>query len=354
MWPFNLNRREIRESSFTDTLVSQIVARAGGAVSARPTATGALEACAGMIGRAFSAASVEGPTMLTAALTPAVLNLIGRELVRRGEVVFNVDVPVDALELTPCADWDVQGGFDPEAWLYRLNLAGPSETTTIGHRPASGVLHFKWAYEPARPWRGLSPIAAAALAGRLSAETAAALADESSGPRGSLLPIPVDGSDPTVDALRADLRALNGKLALVESMKSGWGGASNSREAPVADWIARRIGAAPPAGLVNLHETASREVALCCGVPTALLAESPTGTGTREAWRQFLFGTVAPLGKLVADELSRKLGAPISLTWADLRASDLAGRARAFQSLVNGGMDVSRAAGLAGLMDPTD
>ena len=50
MWPF-FNRREIRESSFTDALVSQIVANAGGAVSARPTATGALEACAGLIGR---------------------------------------------------------------------------------------------------------------------------------------------------------------------------------------------------------------------------------------------------------------------------------------------------------------
>ena len=353
MWPF-FNRREIRESSFTDAVVSQIVARAGGAVSPRPTATGALEACAGLIGRAFSAASVEGPAMLTAALTPAVLNLIGRELVRRGEVVFNVDVPQDALELSPAADWDVQGGFNPEAWLYRLNLAGPSETTTIGHRPASGVLHFKWAYEPARPWRGLSPIQAAALAGRLSAETAKALADESSGPRGSLLPIPVDGSDPTVDALRGDIKTLNGKLALVESMRGGWGGASNSREAPVADWIARRIGATPPVGLVSLHEIASREIALACGVPTALLAESPTGTGTREAWRQFLFGTVAPLGKLVEFELSRKLDAAINLTWADLRASDLAGRARAFQSMVGGGMDVSRAAGLAGLMDPTD
>ena len=351
MWPFN--RTEIRESSFTDALVSQIVARAGGAVSARPTATGALEACAGLIGRAFSAASVEGPAMLTAALTPAVLNLIGRELVRRGEVVFNVDVPQDALQLTPSSDFDVQGGFDPEAWLYRLNLAGPSETTTIGRREASGVLHFRWAYEPSRPWKGLSPIAAAALAGRLSAETAKALADESSGPRGSLLAVPVDGSDPTIDALRGDLKNLNGQTALVESMKSGWGGASNSREAP-ADWIARRLGAAPPAGLVSLHETASREVALCCGVPTALVAESPTGTGTREAWRQFLFGTVAPLGKLVADELSRKLDAPISLTWAELRASDLSGRARALGSMVKAGMPLDRAAALAGLMDPTD
>lgn len=121
-----------------------------------------------------------------------------------------------------------------------------------------------------------------------------------------------------------------------------------------ADWQAKRIGANPPVSLVNLHELASKEIALACGVPTALVASSPTGTGTREAWRQFLFGTVAPLGKLVAAELSRKLGAPITLTWDELRASDLAGRARAFQSLVGGGMALGRAAALAGLLDPTD
>ena len=32
-------------------------------------------------------------------------------------------------------------------------------------------------------------------------------------------------------------------------------------------------------------------------------------------------------------------------------ASDISGRARAFQSLVKGGMDVSKAAALAGLME---
>lgn len=222
IWPFN--RREVRESSLTDALVSQIIASSGGAVSARPIATGALEACAGLVGRAFSAASVEGPPMLTAALTPAFLNLVGRELVRRGEAVFNIDVPMDTLELTPAADFDVQGGFDPEAWQYRLSLAGPSSTTTIGHRPAAGVLHFQWAFEPARPWRALSPIAAAALAGRLSAETAKALADESSGPRGTLLATPKDDTDPSIDLLRSDIKGLSGKVALVESMKSGWGG----------------------------------------------------------------------------------------------------------------------------------
>ena len=351
MWPFN--RIEKRESSFTDALVSQLVASSGGAVSARPTATGALEFSAGLLGRALSAANVEGPPMLIKPITPAFLNLIGRELVRRGEVVFNVDVPRDSLELTPAADWDIQGGFNPEEWLYRLSLPGPSATTTIGQRPAAGVLHFMWSFEPARPWRGVSPIAAAALAGRLAAETAKALADESSGPRGSLLPTPKGGDDPTVDALKADIRTLNGQTALVESMKSGWQGASNAREAP-ADWIARRLGANPPAGLVSLHETASREIGLAAGVPVALLSESAPGTASREGWRQYIFSTVSSVGRLVSAELSRKMGASIRLTWQELRASDIQGRSRAYASMTAGGMESSRAMALAGLLDPTD
>ena len=42
--------------------------------------------------------------------------------------------------------------------------------------------------------------------------------------------------------------------------------------------------------------------------------------------------------------------ADIALDWDELRASDIAGRARAFQSMVGAGMDLAKAAGLAGLM----
>ena len=70
----------------------------------------------------------------------------------------------------------------------------------------------------------------------------------------------------------------------------------------------------------------------------------------REAWRLALFGVLSPLGRLVETELRAKLG-DVTLDWSELRASDLSGRARAFQSMVGGGMDVSKAAGLAGLMD---
>ena len=44
-----------------------------------------------------------------------------------------------------------------------------------------------------------------------------------------------------------------------------------------------------------------------------------------------------------------KLG-DVTLDWSELRASDLSGRARAFQSMVGGGMPVTNAVAIAGLM----
>ena len=75
-------------------------------------------------------------------------------------------------------------------------------------------------------------------------------------------------------------------------------------------------------------------------------------TAAREAYRQVSFSTVAPLGRLVQDELRANLeDDSITLDWTELRASDVQGRARAFQSMVGGGMAVERAAALAGLME---
>ena len=78
------------------------------------------------------------------------------------------------------------------------------------------------------------------------------------------------------------------------------------------------------------------------------------GTAAREAWRQALFGVIAPLGRILHAEIRAKIHDGISLSWDELRASDLSGRARAFQSMVTAGMDVSKAAALAGLMEPDD
>ena len=65
-----------------------------------------------------------------------------------------------------------------------------------------------------------------------------------------------------------------------------------------------------------------------------------------------LHGAVQPLAELLSVELSAKLDAPgLRLSFDRLFASDLSGRARAFQSMVNGGLDVAKAAALAGLME---
>ena len=75
------------------------------------------------------------------------------------------------------------------------------------------------------------------------------------------------------------------------------------------------------------------------------------GTAQREAFRRFLHATVQPLARLVERELTEKLDAPITLNFDGLFAADLSGRARAFQSMVGGGMELAKAAALAGLME---
>ena len=345
-WPWT---REKRESSFTDALVVQLLSSATGASLALPTATAALETCCGLVSRAFSAAEVAGPAWARAALSPQCLGMIGRALIRDGEIVFAVDAEAGELRLFPAADHDVTGGHSPASWTYRLNLAGPSYLATRTPIPAEGVLHFMYTADPARPWHGVGPIESAKLAGRLSAETVKALADEAGGPRGHLLPVPeTDGQDGTITELKADIKRLNGSTAVVESMSSGWQ-TGDHNTAPRSDWEAKRLGFDAPASLIQAANLATREILSACGVSPALF-EASAAAAVREAWRQLLFGTIAPLGRLVAHELSRKLEAEVSLDWHELRASDLAGRARAFQSMVGGGMDVAKAAALAGLM----
>ena len=348
MWPFN--RSEKRESSLTDTLIATIVASASGRTLAQVSATGALEAASGLVARCFASATLEGPAHLTAALSPCLLSTIGRALIRSGELVLQIDVdPSGRVRLCPAADFDVTGDHEPSSWFYRLNLAGPSRFTTRANVPAAGVVHPRYQTDPSRPWRGVAPLASAALAGRLSAETVAALADGESGPRGMLLPLPVDGNDPTVAPLKADIRNLAGKLAFVESTRAMTpGGAVN---APSGDWVTKRIGANPPAAEVELMGAASVEVMNACGVPPSLFSVRGDGTAQRESFRRLLHSTIQPLARILAAELSEKLEADIALNFDSLFAADLSGRARAFQSMVGGGMDVAKAAGLAGLME---
>ena len=84
-----------------------------------------------------------------------------------------------------------------------------------------------------------------------------------------------------------------------------------------------------------------------CGIPAEFL-EAGDGTARREAWRQFIFGSIAPLARSLEAELSRKLETGIILDFAELRASDLAGRSRAYKQLIEAGMTDQQAAIISG------
>ncbi|MDD9984845.1 MAG: hypothetical protein OXQ31_01090 [Spirochaetaceae bacterium] len=118
-----------------------------------PALTAALEAASGMYARAFAVAEVEPKNTITAALTPAILSLMARDLIRRGEFVHEIMVDQDVM-LIPCGSWTVYGGPDPRTWRYRIVTYGASTTKTRASVPAAGVVHGRYAIAPIRPWAG--------------------------------------------------------------------------------------------------------------------------------------------------------------------------------------------------------
>ena len=344
-WPWQ-KTENYESTGYTDALIASLIRAAGGNAGNPITtvATAALESVAGVVGRAFAAAEISGNPMYAAALTPACMMMLGRSLIRSGDDVYYLDTSA-GLTILPAQTHSVDGGPLPSGWRYNLSLPGPSTTHTM-IVDADDLLHIRYAVDPQTPWRGKGPIGVAADAGRLSAEVLAALADESSGPRGSFLPGPSE-DDATTGALKSDIRTARGGMLTVESL------AINTTPVPVNEWSQLRFGPTPPAGLVELLQQARVEVWAACGVSGALFEAESSGA-LRESWRVALFGLIAPLGKLVESEIQRKIDPSIEISWNELRASDLSGRARAMQSMVGGGMALADAVAISGLLSPPE
>ena len=343
------SRREVRQQSgYSDAILNSFLAYSEG-TAGRVSATGALEACAGLWSRAFASAAITPATAVTQSVTPSVLGLVGRDLIRRGESLHEIRVSDGRVRLIPVGSWSVHGSEDPESWIYQSTTYGAS-TSRTRWLPASAVIHIRFGYEPERPEIGIGPMEFAKLTGDLAANLELRLGEEAGGPVGHILPIPSDGgdgqdSDPLAD-LKRDLGSAKGRTLLGETTSAGWGDGAGA--APRSDWTARRFGASPPDVLPSLRTDAALAVAASCGVPPMLF--EATGSGPlREAWRQFLHGSVLPLSRVVESELSDKLDTPVKLDFKALAASDIMGRARAFQSLTKGGLNVAEAAQLAGL-----
>ena len=349
MWPFP-RRPEARASSYTDAMISVLVQAAGGAVSGDPNSTGALEASAGLWARCFAAAVVE-PEIPS--LTPTLMATAARALIRRGEVVYEIDVVNGRPVLHPIGDFDVRGGADPSSWAYRCVRHGPSRTQTV-LLTGEQVIHFRYAVDPSRPWRGVSPLGWATRLGDLVGSAETRLSQEASGTVGRVLPMPMadtDTNDPLA-MLKTDLSKGGGRLHFVETTSAGFG--EGKAASPSQDWTQKRIGPMPDGEFCKLREQASMAVAAACGIPPALLYSISDGTLARESYRAFLHSAVRPVARTMADEVEQKIGIRPSFDFSALYAHDLAGRAQSFQRFAAGGMAVEQALALSGLMVSDD
>ena len=149
-----------KRSGYTDTIINALIQAAEG--SARNAhATAALESAAGLYQAAFSAAKVEPAQE---ALGPSFLGEAARRLIRFGQAVYLIEVEDGKIRLRDVGSWNIGGGPGEESWTYHCQIQGPTSAETI-KVPSSGVIHFRYAVDPLRPWEGLGPLQSASATG---------------------------------------------------------------------------------------------------------------------------------------------------------------------------------------------
>ena len=130
-----------------------------------------------------------------------------------------------------------------------------------------------------------------------------------------------------------------------------------AQDAPAQDWKTIRLGANPPAGMVSLSSNAAVAILAACGTPAALMVAGSAGTAAREALRRWLHTTLIPLGPSGSGRAEsgpeRSRAFDFKLRWPIRNRIFRAGRGR-LARLVKSGMDLDRAAALAGLLTDDD
>ena len=241
----------------------------------------------------------------------------------------------------------MQGDYNPRSWRYQVTQSGPTSTTTR-RLTADDVLHVRLSVDPGQPWRGRSPMSRCPETAELASALETRLAQEAGSPVSSLLSVP-EASDPEGDALaglREGIATARGAPILHETTVTGYGDKGN---APYGDMRPVRLGANWPTAVSEMRDPIGLSVMLACGIPTALVSNSD-GTEAREGLRRFLTTTIRPVARIIETELRVKLDPTAELSFIELAASDLTGRAGAVGSLVkSGGIDKERALRIAGL-----
>ena len=350
-WPWSKREPEQRSTAqgYTAALTAAFATGATEGVSdTAPLATAALEAAAGLYARCMAAALVTGADDVADALTPPVLALIARNLLRRGEDHHRIYVRGGRLVLEPVGFAYAHGnGPDPMRWTYNATLYGPTDSR---HEwvPAASMLHTRYSVDASRPWLGVPPWSWAASTSKAIAALDRMVANEAAAPHGTVLGMPespqVDeaGDVRPLDAFRADLYKAKGRTLITER------GSNSDAQGPTGSrttGIERTQFGLDRETIDPLRTATGRDVLGACGVPPTLFVANSDGTAQRESYRRFLHTALRPMAKIIEAELRAKLDAPgLVLDLSPLAAADVAGRARAVKAMIEAGIDPEDAA----------
>ena len=331
----------MRSSSYTDQVILRIMASASGASDG--SALAAIETAARWWGSGLSSATVKPDNVALRSVTPAVMDSIGRSLCRAGESLHAISVRGGRVSLTPTASWSVHGTDDPSTWLYRVTLSGPDSTRVVT-LPGASVVHCRYAPSPAAPWRGRSPVQLAIDTARAAGLLEKATSEELNFTQSQMLtPRRAAGDYGVAETLNPDT---------IQKIVSAFSEHMNTGAFVIpADVQAQRLGPEPPDSFPLIRDRLENSLLAMHGIAPALITSSGNAGAMREGFRQLLHGLIKNLGGLVVEELQAKLDPAAALSFSDLRAGDIAGSARAFGSLVTGGLSAQSAAAIVGFDD---
>lgn len=346
-WPWQ--KPEKRSASWSDA-VSRLLHLEAGTEPVLSRQLAGAQIAAGIIGRAFGTLTATGvPDSVGRALDPRFFSHVGRELVLSGECVYYLDVDDEGLELIPVGSWHIEGRtFRRQDWTYRLYIPTPTGGQTVLYVPEADVLHVQADYRTDMPWLAKGPGEARTLV-KSAQKTESSVSAAVSSPVGKIVPAPLDADDTeSAQALQERLAKMSGELLLVESQGSAWGSPVRHEMKLQRDWGMINLSPELPDAVRQLMLDQTVLVGMMAGIPPEMLMPA-SAEGKRESFRQFYFATLQPLIRLTEHELRIKLDAPDLRLEASIGAADLQGRARAFKSLVDGGVPLEQALHLAGM-----
>ena len=316
-----------KRASYTDTVVEALL-QAASTAQADAAALAAVEACASLIADPFLTATVNGFP-----IPKRTLYDMGRDVLRRGESLHlpTFDLLTGRLTFDRAESWKVGGRGQ---WVYEASLAVPTGEPIVRQALAGGVIHCMMASQPNAPWKGQAPWQMASLSASALAEISRGVRDEGKTITGRIWTSPDGATQGQADAMASSVKSVKGGNSVVaETTAQGFG--QGSHAAPKADWKPNSTGQDHTPGNVDMLVAVQASVAAAYGVHPAAFNPAATAPALREIKRLAFLDRTLALAEIIVEELSDKLGRPISITWPNMadQSVDVHLRARAFAAI---------------------